>query len=147
MSDDLEDPFDNAPPPGADPDDDPFAVVKTPAVSFKDRPVGTVVRFKVTRGAKMVQSRDFDTNEPKTWPDGNPVMSAVLQGTVDGERRSLWATKPSNLFNAIGEGQAEAGGRRIGDGDTLVITFTGEQPRPSGKKGNPQKLYTVTVER
>lgn len=145
--DPMADPFEEVPPAAVTDEDDPFAIVKTPAVSFKGAPIGTEVRFKVTRKATMVQGRDFETNEPKTWPDGNPVMCAVFQGIVDGEKRSLWATKPSNLFNAIGEGQAEAGGQRIDAPDELVIKLVGEQPGKMGKKGHPQKLYTVRVER
>ncbi len=145
MSEELEDPFaDQQEPEAPDTDDDPFGYVKVPAVSFKNAPIGTEVRFEVTEQAKMVQQRDFSTKELKVWPDGNPRMAAVFRGRVNGEGRSLWAPKPGSLFTAIGEAQHEAGGRRIGPGDVLIVKLIGE--KPSGK-GNDQKLYSARIER
>lgn len=152
MSDNIpEDPFeDETPPAGAapDPNDDPFADTKLPAVSFKDAPVGTEVRFLVSRAAQMVQQRDYITNELKVWPDGNPRMAAVFRGEVNGAAMSLWCPKPSSLFNGIGEAQHATGGARIGSGDTIVVRLEAEKPTvKDGKTLNPQKIYKVTVER
>jgi len=133
-----EDPFADQP---EDDSEDPFAIVKTPAVSFKDAPVGTKVVCRVTSKATFVQARDFDTNEPATWPDGNPKMCGVIQVEVDGERRSIWAQKPSSMFNAIAEAQMAAG-QRIAPGGTLVITLTGTKKNSNPKLAD-QKLYSV----
>lgn len=135
----LEDPFNAAP---SIDDDDPFATVKTPAVSFKDAPIGTKVVCVVKSTAKLVQARDFESGDPATWPDGNPKMAAVIQVEVDGEPRSVWALKPSAMFQAIGEAQ-QAAGRRIAPGGTLTITLTGTKPNAKNPKLNDQKLYTV----
>lgn len=125
-------------------DEDPFGS-GSPAVSWKDVPVGTVVTMQVTDAAKLVQSRDFKTKEPATWPDGNPKMSVVINGTVNGEERSLWAPKPSALFAAIGDAQKAAGanGRphRLREGDTLAVKFTGTKPT----SGDPQKLFAAKI--
>lgn len=126
------------------PEVDPLATVSTPAVSFKDKPVGTVVRMVVSDYVRMVQSRDFDTGEPKFWPanaDGtkNPVMSAVVAGEVDGEQMTFWARKPSSMFTAIATAQREAG-QRIAPGGILEVAFVEEKPNSDRKKA-AQKIY------
>lgn len=154
MSDDIKDPFEEdvqakVPARQTDPNEDPFANRKLPAVSFHEKPVGTEIRFRVTKPATMVQQRDYDTDEPKFWPDGNPRMAAVFQGVVNGEDMSLWVPKPSSLFTAVTEAQHATGGARIDVDDTLVITLTGlkEARNQAGKKLNDQKLYGATCER
>lgn len=124
--------------------DEPDPFEKVPSVSFAEAPVGTVVSGVVTQTAKLVQSRDYMTGEPATWPDGNPKMAAVLHLTVDGEERALWAGKPSALFNAIREAQ-QAVGSRIEVGDTVAVKFTGEKKDPDNPRKNPQKLYAVKI--
>lgn len=118
---------------------DPFASANSaPAVSWKDAVVGTVVTMVVTEAPALVQSRDFKTKEPATWPDGNPKMAVVINGTVDGEDRSLWASKPSALFGALADAQ-KASGKRIAPGDTIAVKFTGTKPT----SGDPQKLFAA----
>lgn len=128
-------------------DNDPFSGGdKTPAVSFKGKPVGTTVVMQVTEPATLQQSSVYNPNPdaPRvlaTWPDGNPKMAAVVVGTVDGERRSFWAGKPSSLFAAIRDAQAAAGAK-IAPGGTLTVTFYAEKPT----NGDPQKLYRATYQ-
>jgi hypothetical protein len=118
---------------------DPFeGANKAPAVSWKDKPVGTVITMTVTDHPKLVQSRDFKTKEPATWPDGNPMMSVVINGDINGEPHGLWASKPSALFVALAEAQ-KASGKKITPGDTLAVKFTGTKPT----QGDPQKLFAV----
>src|SRR5882724_10802282 len=102
--------------------EDPFANVKRPAVSFKDVPVGGIVTILIAAPAAKVQSRDFETGEPDHWDDARtqPKYSAVVNGTVDGEDRALWAQIPSALFAAIAEAQQKAG-QKIDTGGTLRI--------------------------
>lgn len=147
MTDNMEDPF--AENPAVDDGDDPFAnAVKTPAVSFDGWDIGSKVRFEVTGPAEKVQQRDFDTNEPKTWDDGNPRMAAVFKGLVDGERRALWCPIPSNLFRGVGEAQAEDGKGRIMAGAVLTIELIERKPViKNGKKLKPQNIFKVTLER
>lgn len=113
---------------------------KAPAISFKDAPIGTVITVQVTDGPKKVQGKDFKTGDPAVWPDGNPKYSAVINGTVDGEPRSVWAQIPSDLFAKLKDAQ-KAIGRSVRDGDTLAIKFTGEEPG----SGNPKKVYAVKI--
>lgn len=117
---------------------------KAPAISFKDAPIGTVITVQATDGPKKVQGKDFKTGGPAVWQnkDGStsPQYSAVINGTVDGEPRSIWATIPSDLFAKLKAAQQQLG-RSVRDGDTVAIKFTGEEPG----SGNPKKVYAVKI--
>lgn len=127
------------------PEIDPFASAeKSPAISFKHAPIGTVISVKVTDAAKKIQGKKYGTDLPAVWEnkDGttSPKYSAVINGTVDGEPRSIWATIPSELFAKIAAAQKDVG-RSIQPGDTVAIKFTGEEPTA----GEPKKLYAVKI--
>ena len=139
-------------------DTDPFAGGEsTPALSFKDEPIGTVKTITVTEPAKLLQSHDYDSGDLLYWvpgqrgktsttPSDSPVMAAVINGTDDeGVERSVWARKPSALFAAIKDAQAAvADGYRLKAGDKLAIKLTGEEPPKSGR-GSNRKLYAAKV--
>jgi len=134
------------------PEIDPFAGGdKTPALSFKDEPVGTVKAITVTEPAKLLQSTNFDTQEPDFWPGkngqpGNPKMAAVINGTTDdGEQRSVWAVKPSALFHAIKDAQMKLG-RSLKPGDKLAIKYTGDKPNEKNPRLNPAKQYAAKID-
>lgn len=121
---------------------DPFAGgTSTPALSFKDAPVGTSYTCTVVEAPTLLQSRDFETGNPASWPDGNPKMSAVVKVTVNGEERSIWAAKPSALFAAIASAQ-QASGQQIAPGGTLVITYTHDKPNDNPRL-NAAKQYSA----
>lgn len=137
-----------------DPDVDPLAdAEKIPAVSFNNAPFGTTVTGTVVEGPQLVQSRDFDTGELKTFDNGDPMWDVVVKLTVTsgngaGEVRGLWAKKwrkPGSLFTALAEAQ-KAAGKRIEPGGVLTVTFTGEEPNERNPKLHPRKLYTATYE-
>lgn len=134
------------------PDRDPFATpVKTPALSFKDDPVGTVKTITVTGPAELKQTSDYDTGEPEFWDakpgeTPKPKMAAVVPGVDEhGEPVSVWARMyPKHLFEAIQAAQkAVADGYRLKDGDTLAIKYTGDG-KAEGRK-NPPKLYAAKI--
>jgi len=126
-------------------DIDPFADAEsTPSLSFANAPVGTSYKFTVLEPAKLVQSRDYETGEPATWPDGNPKMSAVLVVEVDGEKRSIWARKPSSMFSALAKAQADAGAR-FEAGGAGTVTFASEKPHEN-KRFNAIKQYSATYQ-
>lgn len=125
---------------------DPFleSGEKTPAISFKNAPIGTVITVQVTDSPKKIQGKEFGTENPAVWrnKDGttSPKYSAVINGTVDGEPRSIWATIPSDLFAKLKAAQTELG-RSVRDGDTIAIKLTGEEPTT----GSPKKVYAVKI--
>jgi len=120
---------------------------KAPAISFKGAPIGTVYTMTVTAAAKLVQSRDFETGELAYWPGnvpgqvGNPKMAVVINGTVNGEERSLWATKPSDMLAALQKAQKDAG-QRILPGGTLHVKLAGETPHDNPRL-NAKKNYAA----
>lgn len=125
---------------------DPFAESgeKSPAISFKNAPIGTVITVHVTGSPKKIQGKEYGTDDPAVWKnkDGttSPKYSAVINGTVDGEPRSVWATIPSDLFIKLRDAQQELG-RSVRDGDVLDIKFVKEEPT----KGDPKKIYAVRI--
>lgn len=121
--------------------DDPFAPSKSaPAVSFKDKPIGTKYVMRVRELPELVQSRDFETGEKATWDDGNPKMSVVTGVDINGEEMSLWAPKPSAMFQAIVDAQEQAGAR-IAVGGTLTVEYIGDKPNEKNPRLNPAKQY------
>lgn len=123
-----------------DHDHDPLDYDKAPSLSFNGKPIGTTYVGKVLAPASLVQSRDFETGDPATWPDGNPKMAVVIKLEVDGELRSLWAAKPSAMFAALVAAQKEAG-QRIGEGGTLHVKYTGDVPNAKNPRLNAAKQY------
>lgn len=127
--------------------EDPFAGAdKAPSLTFKGSPVGTVQTLAVSDYAKLVQSIDLDTDQPAVWPDGNPKMCAVINGTNEqGEPRSIWASKPSSLFSAIADAQtAVEKGYRVKPGDTIAIKFVSEDP-PAKKAWSPKRNFAAKI--
>lgn len=122
---------------------DPLDYEKAPSLSFRDAAVGTTYKGIITARPKLVQSRDFESGEPKTWPDGNPVMSVVVILDVDGEARSLWAQRPSSMFAALVEAQKVAGAGPMEEGGTLYVKFVGEKPNAKNPRLNPAKQYAA----
>lgn len=136
---------------------DPFANVKVPSISFKDQPIGTSWKGRVTSLPTMAQTIDFTTNKPAYWKNedgtqGGPKMAAVFQIQVldgpdpeaVGEIRSVWAAKPSSLFTAVAEAQQKFG-RRIEVGGVIEITHVRNE-KPANPKFNAQKIYSVEYE-
>ena len=126
---------------------DPFAGGdKTPSLSFKDAPIGTSYTGRILDAPTLVQSRNFETEQPDFWPDGNPKMSAVVKADFGGDTgvRSIWAQKPSALFQAIAEAQTAAAAK-LAPGGTITVTYSGDGVRKDGNtKLNPPKQYAVT---
>ena len=127
---------------------DPFATrEKTPSISFKDAPIGTSYTGKIVEAPELVNSRDFETGELATWPDGNPKKSVVtllemIGGPNNGEIRGLWAAKPSAMFAAIAAAQ-EAAGAQLAVGGTITVTYTHDVPNSKNPRLNPAKQYKV----
>jgi hypothetical protein len=125
--------------------DDPFDVPeKKPAVSWKGAKTGTVITGTVTDEAVEVQSRDFDTGEKATWPDGNPKMAVVVGLLIDGEKYNLWAPKPGSLFAALAKAHKDQGPIKVGG--KLKVRLSGQKPNPDKPRLNPQNLFQAKYE-
>jgi hypothetical protein len=126
---------------------DPFETAeKVPAVTFKDKPIGTSYTMTVRGGAEKVQGRDFETGEMAVWKnkDGStpPKYSAVIPVTMeDGEDRALWAVIPSAMFAALQEARKNAGGVSFAKGGKLVVQYYDDKPNEKNPRLNPAKQY------
>src|SRR5229473_787191 len=106
-----------------------------PAAQFKD--IGALVQGKIAR-IVLRQATDFDSKEPKWWPDGRPVMEPVITlETADG-LATLYAGS-SGMREALREACRQAGiGLR--PGGQLAVRYTEDEP--AKKRGmNGRKLY------
>jgi hypothetical protein len=132
--------------------DDAFGATKTPSLSWKGVPVGTVFTLEVLGPAKILHSRDFETGQPAYWngDPNTPKLSAVVNVRVLSgphslqEERSVWAQRPSALYAAIAEAQKTAGAK-LAAGGTLHLKFSGETPHEN-KRYSPIKQYQAKYE-
>jgi hypothetical protein len=132
--------------------DDPFDYDKTPSLSWRDLPVGTVFTLEVLDAAKALQTTNFETGEPAFWnnDESRPKMAAVINVTVlegphsMGEARSIWAQIPSNLFMALKEAQ-DVAKTRFAPGGILRLRFAGEK-KHDNPRFNPIKQYEARYE-
>lgn len=102
------------------------------------------------------QARDYDTDEPKTWDDGSPVIEYVIvfatnlrDDADDDGRRTLYAEKHKSLFKAMQTALREAG-LKWSDGPHLKvkrIADTEATTLKNGKKGAPAKQFKAVATR
>lgn len=132
---------------------DPFyGGEKTPSLSWKSLPVGTIFTVKILEPAKALQSTNFETGEMAYWDKEHtrPIMAAVLNVLVlhgphsVGEKRSIWATIPSNLFAALKQAQVDADAPFMAEG-ILHLKFVGETPHQN-PRFNAIKQYAAKYE-
>jgi hypothetical protein len=122
-------------------DDDPLSGESVPSLSFKDAPVGTLYTGIITKRARLLQQRDFESGQLANWEDGNPKMAAVIELDVMGDTFALWAPKPSAMFAALVAAQKAAEAGTMVEGGELSIEFIGTEPNKKNPRLNAQKLY------
>ena len=99
-----------------------------PAVKFPE--VGSKVTGQVVKVEKG-QQRDFMSKEPKTWPDGQPMLQVIVTLQTDERddedddgQRKLYVAKPA-MRNAIRAAIEESGGKpAVITGGTLSVKRT-----------------------
>ena len=113
-----------------------------PAVKFST--IGDTVEGTIQTVA-VSQQTDFATKEPKTYPDGNPMMQVIVTletATRDGDDddgvRRLFA-KGAMQF-AISEACKKVGADGLAPGGTLKVKY--DSNKDTGK-GNPAKQYVA----
>lgn len=108
-----------------------YPTLKFPSVGSKVS--GTIESFADT------QARDFQTKQPKFWPDGNPVMQVRLDlGQPDGSKGSLYI-QPGGMMKAVKQALKDAGAEDVEEMGWIEVTRSGGQ----GKSGDPY-TYTAT---
>jgi hypothetical protein len=131
--------------------EDPFASGEsTPAVSWKDVPVGTVKELEVTGPVEIVQERVFGSTELRYWTEkdgsqGKPRNAAVIPVIEDGEPKALWLTMKLQGFKAVQEAMRIDGQVvPLASGDKLLYKLT---ERKDVGKGNPQNIVAAKINR
>ena len=94
------------------------------------------------------QQTDFTTGEPKTWPNGDPMMQVIVRLATDAREdddddgvRSVFV-KGKSLTAAVRDAVRRSGAKGLEVGGTLTVTYTGDGV--AERKGiNPPKLYSA----
>lgn len=114
-----------------------------PSAKFPE--IGTVVKGTVL-SAEVNQQRDFDSGEPKTYDDGNPMMQMVVtlatderDPDVDGDDGTRKLYVKGAMLAAV-RTALRAASARIEPGGTLVVKYVADGT-PSKKGLNPPKQY------
>lgn len=126
---------------------DPFAAsASRPSVSFKNATPGTSYTGIVTELPSIHQQTDYVTKKPKSYDDGNPMMTVCVPVNISGEDKSFWADKEGKdgggMFSAIAKAQ-EAAGARLAVGGTLTVTFLG-MGMSKATNAMDKKLFSAT---
>ncbi len=119
------------------------------AAAFKFEQIGDTCKGRVVR-AERRQQTDPDTNLPKTFPSGDPMMQLIItidQDNGDGET-TIYA-KGGKWEAVTGKGQAmlpalqeAVKGQDFRAGGMLAVQFSGEGKKTKAAFNAP-KLYTV----
>jgi hypothetical protein len=114
-----------------------------PSAKFPE--IGTVVRGTVLSAA-VSQQRDFDTNEPKFYDDGNPMKQLVVtlatderDPEVDGDDGTRRLFVKGQMLTVVRAALRKASAK-IEPGGTLVVKFADEGTAPR-KGANKPKIY------
>lgn len=125
----------------------------SPAISFKDAPIGTRYSFTITAVRNPQQQTDYATGAPQTWQDGRPKMTVPVdvrldpgftpRDAEDDGSRSWWIPVGSQLQKAAVDAVRKAGQRGLEAGARVSVAFTGTEPSKI-RGGSDKKLYAVT---
>lgn len=109
--------------------------------------VGDEVVGFIMRQPEMQQQRDFDSGEPKVWPDGKPMMQlrVVLstserdsEDPEDNGERAVYIR--GNMQKAVAQAVRQANAAGLEVGGKLLIKYSGNGT--ASRRGlNPPKLF------
>jgi hypothetical protein len=129
-----------------------MGLLDTYATSAKFGSKGARVAGRVLRTAE-VQQRDFDTNEPLFWDDGNKRMQLVvtvdtgdIDPTVEDDDGERAIYVKGQMLQAVKKALRRARTKEILPGGWFAVTWVDEEPLPKGKRGYPKKIYDAEYE-
>jgi len=122
------------------------------AAKFEDRAYGTVIGGEIVADPVMRQQRDYETDEPMTYPDGNPMMQmlvtvqAVPPTDDDDGQRTFYIR--GQLKSAVGEALRKVGVKAPQRGGRLWVKYVSDEPvtLKNGKRGNDKKIHAAKYE-
>lgn len=117
---------------------------KTPGAFDKNSPIGATVTGTIVK-AEIVQRRDFMTDKPETWDDGNPKNQVrIILNVADDEQRAVyikaWGQAAQNLKDAV----HAAGMSDLDVGATFTATYASTIPSDNPKFSDT-KVFTYEL--
>tara|TARA_R110000822_G_scaffold95419_4_gene218179 strand:+ start:412 stop:843 length:432 start_codon:yes stop_codon:yes gene_type:complete len=106
-------------------------LTRSGGASAKWDAIGDVRRITITDEPEKRQARKFGTDEPDTWPNGDPLWEYVFSGTdPDTGEETRFFCKDNAQLPAVKEAMRAAGVTKGHDftGGTLAIKLAGKQP-------------------
>ncbi|GAA1411805.1 hypothetical protein AUR04nite_00840 [Glutamicibacter uratoxydans] len=124
-----------------------FVAAATPSGKYaKFKTVGDSITLKITGKVTERQQREYGTNEPKTFPSGDPIMEQLIPGLdlnapSEEEAPTVLCVDKKTMRAAIGKALIE---KNVGEpqvNGTIKVTFSGYGV---GKNpSNPPKDFTA----
>ena len=121
--------------------------VKT--ASFPDLRYGTTVAGPIIAEPAVTQQKDFDTDKPKFYDDGNPMLQVVVHVRTDQRdpavshddgTRAIYVK--GQMLAAVREAIRAAGCDGIAKGGWLSVTYVRDEPNSRGK-GHDKKVFNA----
>lgn len=130
--------------------------VKTPSISWRNKPYGTTVKGKIARASKVVQQRDVDTGDLLWWDEAKtqPKKQLVVYlntGVIDPEiedHDGTWAlyVKGKSMTDALQKAVVvDAKVKALAEGGILTVKYSGEGVA-SKKAYSPPKFFELHYE-
>src|SRR5579859_914614 len=106
--------------------------------AFKFANPGDKIHGVITRAPEDRQAREYGTNKPKTWPDGNPVIQTkIVLRVLDGTEWAVYAE--GRMARAITAAIAANHATDLEVGGELEVRFP-QYGTPKTPGGKPPKL-------
>ena len=118
-------------------------LTRSGAPTHKFEAIGDTLKLRISSVRKSQQT-DFQTNEPLTWPNGDPKYQFEFAGTdlATSEETRIFAK--GQMLTAIKEAFRTAEAKPEVDG---VLTVKFHEEEPSKTRGfNPMKVYRAKYE-
>lgn len=114
-----------------------------PSAKFPE--IGATVSGRIIKKPVVQQMRDFETNEPLTYEDGNPKQQIVItletnlsEDDDDDGVRNLYAK--AQMQAAIRAAVRKSGARGLEVGGQLTVTYHADRPSQN-RRMKPTKLF------
>jgi hypothetical protein len=108
---------------------------------------GTVVGGSILREPRVTQQTDFDTQKPKFYDDGNPMMQIVVQvqtdqrdDTDDDGVRAFYIK--GQMRQAVADAVRAVKAKGLDVGGALFVKYERDEPNSRGR-GNDKKVYAA----
>jgi hypothetical protein len=123
--------------------------------------VGTSITLGLVK-FDQYQQADFDTDTPKTWPDGKPMMGTIITGVAHkvegvevgpkddkrtpqpGEKVTIWVEGPKHFAWRDASKAAASAGHKYEVSDLIRFECI-DTVAPKNPKHNPRKVYEAKI--